>query len=275
LIVFAGCAAITGAVGPARRAGSNLAAETVARGQAAYNEGRLEEALSAFESAISLVPRSAIPGYDAAATLFQLGHYERAQERYLEARRLADPSLRTKIDFALGNTCLALGDIAGAIAAYDQCLSSTARGVAMDSVRRDAAVNRQFALDRSQSLTAPEGPSANDQSRSSQPDRKGARNRRAGGGDEQSPDEQAENGPAAGGPGSGKGSEGNPEQQRPARGRRRVGGAGGARSSHAGPAGDSPEDRLDAALEHIRTAQNRRLPDDEPPASANDDRKDW
>ncbi len=275
LIVLAGCAAITGAVGPAKRTGSDLAAEAVARGQAAYNEGRLEEALSTFETAISLVPRSAIPRYNAAAALFQLGRYEKAQERYLEARRLADPSLRTKIDFVLGNTCLALGDIAGAIAAYDQCLSSTARGAGIDSVRRDAAINRQFALEQSQSLTAPEGQSASDQSRASQPDRKGARNRRAGGGDEQSPDDQAEKGPDAGGGGSGKASDGNPDQQRPPRNRRRVGGAGGARSTQSGPAGESPEDRLDAALEHIRNAQNRRLSDDEPPASANDDRKDW
>jgi len=275
LVVLLGCAAITGAVDPARRTGSNRAAETVARGQAAYNKRRLEEALSAFETAISLVPRSAIPRYDAAATLFQLGRYEHAQERYLEARQLADPFLRTKIDFVLGNTCLALGDIAGAIAAYDRCLSSTARGAAIDSVRRDAEINRQFALERSQSLTTPEGQSTKDQSRSSQPDQKGARNRRAGEGDEESPDDQAENGPDAGGAGSGKGPEGNPDQKRPRRDWRRMGGAGGAQSAHSGPAGDSPEARLDAALEHIRSAQNRRLPDDEPPASANDDRKDW
>jgi Ca-activated chloride channel homolog len=275
LIVFAGCAAITGATGPAGRAGSNLTAETVGRGQAAYNKEQWEQAISAFETAIAPVPPSAIPRYNAAAALFQLGRYEKAQERYLEARRLADPYLQTKIDFVLGNTCLALGDIAGAIAAYDQCLSSTARGEAMDSVRRDAAMNRQFALEQSQSLTAPEGPSANDQSRSSQPDKKGARNRRTGGGDEQSPDEQAQNGPDTDGGGSGNGSEDDPEKRRPPRGRRRMGGAGGAQSPHSGPAGDSPEDRLDAALEHIRAAQNRRLPDDEPPASANDDRKDW
>ncbi len=275
LIVFAGCAAITGAVGPARQAGSNRARAAVAEGQAAYNEGRLDESLSAFETAISLVPRSAIPRYDAAAALFQLGRYEKAQESYLEARQLADPSLRTKIDFVLGNTCLALGDIAGAIAAYDQCLSSTAKGAAIDSVRRDAAINRQFALEQSQSLAAPDGQSAKDQSRASQPDRKGARNRRAGGGDEQSPDDQAENGPDAGGGGSGRQSDENPGKQHPPRNRRRVGGAGGARSSQSGPAGESPEDRLDAALEHIRNAQNRRLPDDEPPTSANDDRKDW
>ena len=275
LFLVGACAVSSGAVGPRREAGLSLAGEAIVRGQTAYSQQRFDEALSAFETAISLVPRSAVPRYDAAAALFQLGRFDKAQERYAEARQLADPPLQTKIDFARGNTCLALGDIAGAIAAYDQCLASTARGAAMDSVRQDAAINRQFALEQSQSLTAPEGPSDNEQSRSSQPDKKGARNRRAGGGDDPSPDEQAENGPDAGGPGSGEGSQENPDRRRPPRDRRRIGAAGGAQPSHSGPAGDSAEDRLDAALERIRAAQNRRLPEDDPPASANDDRKDW
>ena len=49
------------------------------------------------------------PRYNAAATLFQLKQYARARERYQEARLHADPILRTKIDYALGNTSLALG----------------------------------------------------------------------------------------------------------------------------------------------------------------------
>lgn len=275
LIVLAACSAMSGAGSLRRHTGSSLAAEAIARGQTAYKENRVEEALSAFETAISLVPRSAIPRYDAAAALFQLGRFDQAQERYAEARQLADLPLQTKIDFARGNTCLAQGDIPGAIAAYDQCLASTVRGAAMDSVRRDAAINRQFALDQSRALSAPEGPSENEESRASQPDKRGARNRRAGGGDDQSLDQQADNGPDAGGPGSGEGSQENSDQRRPPRDRRRIAAAGGARPSHAGPSGNSPEDQLDAALEHIRAAQNRRLPEDEPPASANDDRKDW
>jgi Ca-activated chloride channel family protein len=274
-IVLAGCSAIAGAVGPAQPGKSDLPAEMIAQGQAAYGERRWADALRAFEIVISLVPRSPIPRYDAAAALFQLGWFENAHDRYLEARQLADPILQTKIDFVLGNTCLRLGDIAGAIAMYDRCLASKAQGADLDSVRRDAAINRQFARDQSQSLTAPEGQSASDQSRASQPDRKGARNRRGGERDGQSPDEQAESGPEAGGTGPGAGSEGNRDERRLPRDRRRIGGAGGASSSRSAPAGESPEDRLDAALEHIRTAQNRRLPDDEPPAAANDDRKDW
>ena len=201
----------------------------VARGQAAYNERRWEDALTAFETAISLVPRSAIPRYDAAAALFQLGRFEKAQELYLEARPLADPYLRTKIDFVLGNTCLALGDIAGAIAAYDQCLASTATrgGHGFGSTRcrdqpaiRTRAVAVAYGSRRAERRTTSPGL----RSRTARE----RRNRRAGGGDEQSPDEQAENGPDAGGGGSGRGSAENPDQQRPPRDRRRMGGAGGA-----------------------------------------------
>jgi Ca-activated chloride channel family protein len=269
------CAAIGGAGSPAKRDDSSAAAETIARGQTAYREENYELALNAFEKVISLVPHSAISRYDAAAALFQLGRFEKAQERYTEARQLADLPLQTKIDFAQGNTHLALGDIPAAIAAYDRCLASTARGAAMDSVRSDAAINRRFAIDQSQSLTTPEGQSEDDQSRSSQPDKKGPRNRRPGGGDEQSPDDQTENGPDSGNLGSDQGSQENPDRRRPPRDRRRIGAAGGARPSPAGATGDSAEDRLDAALERINAARNRRLADDEPPASANADRKDW
>ena len=45
------------------------AAEAVARGQAAYNEERLDDALAAFEMAIRRAPQQAVPLYDAAATL--------------------------------------------------------------------------------------------------------------------------------------------------------------------------------------------------------------
>ncbi len=49
------------------------AAEAVARGQAAYNASHLDDALAAFETAIQREPQRAVPWYDAAATLYQLG----------------------------------------------------------------------------------------------------------------------------------------------------------------------------------------------------------
>jgi Ca-activated chloride channel homolog len=211
-----------------------------------------------------------VPRYNAAATLFQLGRYDLARERYGEARELAGSFLRTKIDFALGNTALAEGDIAGAIRSYDDCVASTARGAALEAVRRDAAINRQFALEQQQSVSAPQDDSSDDHSRSPNSDRRKRPDRRGKG------DDPSSEGPPESDAGSGGSSpEAQGDRDRAPSSRKRRGGAGGGQSTPAGARGDSPDDRLDAALENIRTAQNRRLPDDEPPVSANDDRKDW
>ena len=142
------------------------AATTVARGRAAYEDGRFDEALDGFEAAIRLAPNAAVPHYNAAAVLFRMGQYEAARLRYLEARQLADYSLRTKIDFALGNTALALGDIPAAIASYDDCVTSTVRGAGLDDVRSDAAINRDFAYKQAQSPSVPQGSGSDDPSSS-------------------------------------------------------------------------------------------------------------
>ena len=103
------------------------------------------------KTAIDRAPHLAVPRYNAAATLFQLKQYAQALERYQEARLRAGPLLRTKIDYALGNTSLALGEIAAAIRAYDDCLASTASGEQVEQVRRDAAINRKFAVEQAES----------------------------------------------------------------------------------------------------------------------------
>jgi Ca-activated chloride channel homolog len=268
LFVLVGLA--TGAGDGQVKTGPESAAAAVARGQGAYGLGRWDRALEAFDVAIKRAPGSPVARYNAAATLYQLGRYDLARDRYVEARERASASLQTKIDFALGNTALAEGDVAGAIRSYDQCVASTARGRDLDAVRRDAAINRRFALEQQQSLSAPQSNSAGDPSKSPNSDRR-TRPDRQGKGDDQSPDGQPENDAGSGGSNSASESD---REQPPAR-RKRRGGAGGAQSVPPGARGDSPDDRLDAAIENIRAAQNRRLPEDEPPASANDDRKDW
>jgi Ca-activated chloride channel family protein len=245
-------------------------ATAVARGQAAYALGRWDEALASFNGAIEHAPSSALARYNAAATLFQMGHYREAQQRYLEARARANSFLRTKIDYALGNTALALGDIPGAIRSYGDCVASTARGAALEAVRRDAAINRQFAIEHQRSLSLPDGNSAGEQSKSSTSDRRKGSDRRSKG-QGQSPQGEPESDSGSGGTSS----EAQGEGESPPAGRKRRGGAGGAPSTPPEGRGDTPDDRLDAALENIRAAQNRRLPEDDPPATANDDRKDW
>ncbi len=202
-----------------------------------------------------------------------MGQYEAARQRYLEASQLADSSLRTKIDFALGNTALALGDIPGAIGSYDTCIASTVRGADLDVVRQDAALNREFAYKQAQSPSVPQGSGSDDPSSSRRPDRRKAPDRRDG--DDPSTDGEPENGPSAGGSNPDDNADQSSGRDRPPRRRRRQGGAGGSGATPPGSTAQSPEDRLDSALENIRAAQSRRLPEEEPPSSASDDRRDW
>jgi Ca-activated chloride channel family protein len=243
------------------------AAQAISQGQAAYQLGHWEAALAAFETAISRAPESAIPRYDAGAALYQLGRHAEARQHYNEARERADRSLRTKIDYALGNTALAAGDLPEAIRSYDACVASTSPGPALDAVRRDAAINRKFALEQPQALSPQDEKRSGDAPRPRDPQRRKNANRK-GQGNAPSADGEPEDDPGGGGGDQ-------PDRDQKPRGRRRMGGAGGGRTSPPGARGDTPDDRLDAALEHIRDAQKRRLPDEQPPVSASDDRKDW
>ena len=178
--------------------------------------------------------------------------------------------LRTKIDYALGNTVLMLGDVAGAVEHYDNCLASTAVGAGLDAVRQDAAINRQFALEQAPPSIAPQGESDRDQSPSRKRNRPPGARKRGDGGNEPTPDDSSGTGQEP----DGSNSQGEADN-RPAKGRRRTGGGGGASNVPPGSPGGSPDDRLDNALDQIRDAQHRRLPEDSPAESSGDGRKDW
>ncbi|HMF36194.1 MAG TPA: tetratricopeptide repeat protein, partial [Isosphaeraceae bacterium] len=246
------------------------AAALVARGESAYLAGQFTEALSMFESAIERAPGQPIPRYDSAATLFKLQRYEEARQRYQEARDRAGTALRTKIDYALGNTVLVLGDVAGAVEHYDNCLASTAVGAGLDAIRQDAAINRQFALEQAAPSIAPQGESDRDQSPSKKRNRPPGARRRGDDGNAPTPDESSGTGPQP----DGSNSQGEADN-RPVKGRRRAGGGGGASNVPPGSLGESADDRLDNALDQIRDAQHRRLPADSPAESSGDGRKDW
>jgi len=246
------------------------AAALVARGESAYLAGHFTEALSMFESAIERAPGQPIPRYDAAATLFQLQRYEEARQRYQEARDRARTALCTKIDYALGNTALVLGDVAGAVEHYDNCLASTAVGAGLDAVRQDAAINRQFALEQAPPSIAPQGESDRDQSPSKKRNRPPGVHKRGDGGSDPTPDDSAGTDPQP----DGSSSQGEADN-RPAKGRRRAGGGGGGSNLPPGSAGESPDDHLDNALDQIRDAQRRRIPEDSPSEFSGDGCKDW
>jgi Ca-activated chloride channel homolog len=244
----------------------------VTQGKALYDAGRLEDALKSFEKAIERAPRSAVARYNAAATLFKLNRHAEARERYQEARLRSGAALRMKIDYALGNTSLALGEVTAAIKFYDDCVNSTARGASLEPVRRDAEINRRFAIEQAQAPAIADSENPDGQSPSPrQSGRRGPNPRQNG--DDSPPDDESGSGTAGGGANSDGDQQ--DERNRPPKGRRRTGGGGHTGKSPQGIRGDMPEDRLDAALEHIReAAESHRLPEELPPEAAAQG-KDW
>jgi Ca-activated chloride channel homolog len=217
----------------------------VERGRVAYVAGRLDDALAAFEAAAEAAPGSPVPRFGAGATLFALGRYPDAIERYQEARERGDHATRVKVDYALGNAALMAGDPPSAIRYYDACISSTRRTKALDSVRHDARVNREYARRRLKELSPPEP---------EQPDDKPK---------DQPPPEAKKPKPS---PGQGEGQGGD--------GPRGQGGAGGSEPDPRPRDGTSPQEQLDTALEHIREALEKRLPD-APVQRPSKDMRDW
>ena len=258
-IALSGVFATAGAGSPGETARGLLA-----RGIEAYKAGRFDRALQDFDRAIALDQAAAVPRFDAASTLFQLGRLSEAIRRYEEARDRGDAALAIKIDYALGNAHLALGHLDAALAHYDACVSSTLEGEGLDAVRLDAAENRAFVAGRrnpppdSPGSGNPEPPSSGrkrDTSRRGDSDRGESKSSPA---DPPSP----QNGRAERqGGGDGK-----------AASRRGGGGAGG--SGQAPPEVGSPEERLESALKDIREARASRPPDP-PRAGAKALGKDW
>jgi Ca-activated chloride channel family protein len=237
------------------------AARLVEQGRIAYAEGRFVDSLAAFDRAITLAPKAAVPRFDAASALFQLRRYLEAITRYEEARELGDVGLSIKIDYALGNAHLAIGDIAGAIASYENCVASTRSGPTFDAVRNDARENREFAAKRlPPQPEQPEGGGPNPPGSNRPKGRPGEPKGNPG-----------EDDPSNSSPANSSGDK--PEgQAKPNGGSRGAGGAGG--SGQAPPPNGSPDSRLDAALKDIREARNRRPPDP-PPATSKGVGKDW
>ncbi len=239
LVASAGLLLVIGA-GPAGESPRRM----IERGRTAYGAGQYAEALAAFEGAAKAVPSAAVPRYDAGASLFALGRYDEAAECYRQARDLGDEAMRIKADYALGNASLMADDPEAAIRAYDDCIASTGRSADLDAIRRDAAINREYARDRLKQKASEREPMPDDQPPQDQP----------------RPEPKAA---PPRGPGEGSGD-----------GPRGPGGAGGSEPDQRKPDGPSPEQRLDEALEQIREALEQRLPD-APARSHSPDGKDW
>ena len=238
------------------------------RGTAAYRAGQFTEALTAFEAALAISPKNPIGPFDAGAALFALERYPEATIRYEIAHALATTGGRTgllvKINYALGNCLAMMGDFAGAVLHYDECLAATDRRSDLIAVRQDATVNREFALTQ---MTPPPDRPARDDLREDQPD-----DSANGHGQRSDPHED----PATQGDGFATDNQSPSGSNSSSTGKRGPGGAGG--GGAALPESDSPERRLEAALRRIRAAQEKRP--DQPkqpsrPAQGLNRGKDW
>ena len=251
---------IAGSLGAGQ--GGRSVADLIEEGRVAYAAGRFEEALASFDRADSAAPGSPIPPYDAAATLFRLRRFSEAIARYEVSRGLADPALMVKIDFALGNAQVGLGDLPAALIHYDRCLASPGEGPEAEGVRRDAAANRAFVAERIKPPpTPPESGGSGD--------RDPGKNR-------PSPDRGRRDGdrspPGKGSSPGSPGQQGGPDSTPPG-GARGSGGAGG--EGEASPEAGSPGARLDEALRDVRDARARRPPPDPLPSGGASMGKDW
>ncbi len=236
------------------------------RGLRATREGRFDDALAAFEDSIAARPDNPIGRFNAGSTLFSMGRYPEAAARYSEARGLAGRALIVKLDYALGNSLAMAGDYLGAVRHYDACLASTDPGASSVAVRRDAAINRAFALD--QISPPPDDPTGDNPGDSE----KGGKGRSGDG----KPPSQDRDRPDGGSPPNLDDSSTSTSTDGGSSGRRGPGGAGG--SGAALPESGSPEGRLDAALRRIRAAKERRSnespPTPKPPGDGGSG-KDW
>ena len=234
------------------------------RGTTAYRAGHFAEALAEFEAATTFRPENPVGPFDEGATLFAAGRYPEAIARYEVARQLAirggRRNLIAKIDYGLGNCLAMMGDFAGAVVHYEECLTATDIG----SLRQDATLNRDFALKQITSPTdEPErtgsGENPSDQSNSSPENRSDPDQQHSS-----KHDDPANNNQTAGGPQSSSTS------------KRGTGGAGG--DGAALPESDSTENRLEAALRRIRAAKEKRPEKlsqaSRPPVGKNSE-KDW
>ena len=222
--------------------------ESVERGRAAYREGQFSAALGFFQDAKRSEPANPILLYDEAAAQFQLNRFEAAFKLYQTARKSADPGLRVKIDFALGNAAVGLEDFGKALKHYQACLNSAVPGSEFDRVRRDALLNQRYAEARLEEKASIDEADAGEKASAST-----TRNSR----EAEAPDEVETSRVESGGGES-----------------RRSSATGGAGGGGKGRRPGSLENSLESAVENVRQARERRI-DDSLPSEVESNRKDW
>ena len=94
----------------------------VAEGLTAYDEGRYEDALRAFEAAQKQLPDSAALEYDRGNALYRLQHLDEAREAYQRAAEMKPGELGERDLYNMGNALAELGRTQEAISVYRRAL---------------------------------------------------------------------------------------------------------------------------------------------------------
>jgi tetratricopeptide (TPR) repeat protein len=94
----------------------------VAEGLTAYDEGRYDDALQAFETAQKQLPGSAALEYDRGNALYRLQRLDEAREAYQRAAEMAPGELGERDLYNLGNALAELGRTQEAISVYRRAL---------------------------------------------------------------------------------------------------------------------------------------------------------
>jgi tetratricopeptide (TPR) repeat protein len=117
LALLAGLASPAWAIGP-----FEANPPEVDRGLKAYDEGKYEEALKAFEAAQRAAPNHPALQYNRGNALYRLGRFDEAREAYRRAAETAGTSLKERDLYNMGNALAELGDNPAAINAYRRAL---------------------------------------------------------------------------------------------------------------------------------------------------------
>jgi len=96
---------------------------TVDRGMKAYDEGRYDEALRAFEEAKKELPNSAALEFNRGNALYKLGRKDEARDAYRRVSETEHSDLREKDYYNLGNAWAEMGNAKEAIGAYRKALT--------------------------------------------------------------------------------------------------------------------------------------------------------
>jgi hypothetical protein len=260
---------------PADDAGS-----LVREGNRLYSLGKFAEAADRFGQAAKIEPESAVPLFNQASALFQVGEFDRAAKLYEQARVHASVDLRQQINYALGNCHLqqAMGSQAQLAQAsqaaktaakfYRDAISSSARSAASAAVSDAAKHNLELAnrlrrvLEQKQQPQSEQQPNdqknQDDKSNERQQDGKPGQEQR---GENLQPAPDSDQNPAQSQPDASDGMEQQPDQMR------------GAAKEQLTP--DEAAERLRAAIARAHMARQRRLSEQAKQSKLKAADRDW